>query len=303
MLASPEPAKTYEEQIKLLTSRGLAIKDEAEARHALSHLNYYRLQLYAEPFVPDRNTKQFKKGSTFSQILDLYLFDQKLRNLVLAASKLIEVSVRSRLAYVLGHRIGATGYLNILNYKRHAQAIETLNVILMEIKRSKEPFLQRYIEDDMGINELPIWIAVESISFGSTSKIFGNLKDHQLQKEIAATYDLSDKVLIAGLHHLNTARNIAAHHARFWNHHIQQKMRTPNQGSDDLRLSLEMTNSAPGCYNTLVLISYLIRKIARTSELVGMMKEHLHSLPQELHPQAGIPPHWFNRPVWESQSV
>jgi abortive infection bacteriophage resistance protein len=300
MTSMPQPARTYDDQVELLTSRGLQINDEAEAKRALSHLNYYRLQLYAEPFFSDKNTKLFKEGTTFSQIHELYLFDQKLRNLVLAASKLIEVSVRSRLAYVIGHKIGPTGYLDVSNYKRHAQAIETLGSMIAEIKRSKESFLTQYIADDTGINVLPIWIAVEAISFGCASKIFGNLKDHQLQLEVADTYDLSEKVLVPGLHHLNIARNTAAHHGRFWNHSIQQRLRAPNQESDALRLSLENVSAAPGCYNTLVLICYLVGKIAPCAELIKEIKGHLQLLPYDLHAQAGIPNDWKNRPVWNN---
>jgi abortive infection bacteriophage resistance protein len=300
MTATPKPARTYDDQIKLLTSRGLLITDEPEAKRALSHLNYYRLQLYAEPFISDKSTKQFKDGTTFSQIHELYLFDQKLRNLVLAASKLIEVSVRSRLAYVIGHKIGPTGYLDVSNYKRHAQAIETLNSMSAEIKRSKESFLAQYIAEDKGINVLPIWIAVEAISFGCASKIFGNLKNHQLQLEVSDTYDLSEKVLVPGLHHLNIARNTAAHHGRFWNHSIHQRLRAPSHGPDTLRLSLENAAAAPGCYNTLVLICYLVGKIAPCSELVNEIKGHLHLLPYDLRAQAGIPNDWSSRPVWNN---
>ena len=38
-----KPFKTYEEQIELLKSRGLTIKDECFARHVLQYMSYYDL--------------------------------------------------------------------------------------------------------------------------------------------------------------------------------------------------------------------------------------------------------------------
>jgi len=295
---STPPAKLYKEQIELLQSRRLVIHDLSAAERALAHLNYYRLQLYSEPFVNPEQKPLFKEGASLSQILELYGFDQKLREWTLAASKLIEVSVRSRLAYVIGHRLGPTGYLNIHNYKRHEKAIRTLAGIRAEIMRSKEPFLAPYINEEQGFNRLPIWIAVEAFSFGSTSKVYGNLADADLQREIAETYGLNEVVMTAALHHLNTARNLVAHHARFWNLNIQEKLRLPNRDPGDLRRSLVHDANAPGCYNTLVFLNHFVRHIEPQSPLPADLRELLGQLPEELRPKAGIPSDWRARPLW-----
>ena len=42
-LKTAKPFKTYEEQIELLKSRGLTIKDECFARHVLQYMSYYDL--------------------------------------------------------------------------------------------------------------------------------------------------------------------------------------------------------------------------------------------------------------------
>ena len=46
-----KPAKTYQEQLNTLKSRGLAVSDEPFAIHCLKHHNYYRISAYRFPFT------------------------------------------------------------------------------------------------------------------------------------------------------------------------------------------------------------------------------------------------------------
>ena len=68
----------------LLKNRGLAISDETKAVRYLESIGYYRLSAYMYPFLTvPKNTHQYKKGTTFQQVLNLYRFDKKLRMLLL----------------------------------------------------------------------------------------------------------------------------------------------------------------------------------------------------------------------------
>ena len=294
----PAP-KSYEEQIELLRFRGLIISNIDSARQSLAHLNYYRLQLYSRAFLTENESKRFRHGVRIEEILELYAFDQKLRGLTLAATKIVEVSVRSRLAYIMGHRLGPTGYLNTTNYRSFSQAIKTLAGIRSEITRSREPFLLPFNSSEEGMNSLPIWIAVEAFSFGSTSKIYANLADSDILKEVAATYSLNEVLMVPALHHLNTARNMVAHHAQFWNLRIQEKLKIPNKDPAELRQSLQHNADSPGCYNTLTLLMYMVQKVSPDSQLTVVVREHLKTLPAELTVHAGIPADWIDRPVWK----
>ncbi|RYV62149.1 Abi family protein, partial [Legionella pneumophila] len=59
-----KPFRTIQQQIDLLTDRGLIIDDSAA--HYLQHLNYYRLSGYWLPFYKEDNTNLFKKDTKFS---------------------------------------------------------------------------------------------------------------------------------------------------------------------------------------------------------------------------------------------
>ncbi len=73
--------------------------------------------------------------------------------------------------------------------------------------------------------KLPVWAAVEIMSFGTLSMFYGNLDltvglDEDgigLAEAIAGAFGTKRRYLKSWAHHLTTVRNIAAHHDRFYN--------------------------------------------------------------------------------------
>jgi abortive infection bacteriophage resistance protein len=110
-----KPPLNLPDQFGRLISRGLNVPDRATVAHYLSHIGYYRLSGYALSFQvggtgPDRH--DFKPGVTFDAILDRYVFDRKLRLLVMDAIERIEISVRAALSNVIAPRHGAHWYMS-----------------------------------------------------------------------------------------------------------------------------------------------------------------------------------------------
>lgn len=50
-----KPPLTYEEQVKLLKSRGMIIPDEKRAERLLANISYYRLSAYMLPYKKKEN--------------------------------------------------------------------------------------------------------------------------------------------------------------------------------------------------------------------------------------------------------
>lgn len=100
-----KPAKTYLDQLQILRSRGLLVTNEDQALHCLEHHNYYRLSAYRFPLTVQGNPDQFLPDTTFDDLWNLYHFDRTLRQFVSEAVKRVEISVRARWAYVLGHTL------------------------------------------------------------------------------------------------------------------------------------------------------------------------------------------------------
>jgi len=90
-----------EDQLEKMIERGLIVEDKDEAKHYLRQIGYYRLCGYTLPFQRggvgcDRH--EFRKPIEFRKILESYVFDRKLRLLLLDAIERIEVSFRAALS-------------------------------------------------------------------------------------------------------------------------------------------------------------------------------------------------------------
>ncbi len=86
---APKPWRSFEQQLELLTDRGLIIKDKGQAAEYLSSVNYYRLSGYMLSF---KTRDSFHRGVTFDHIVSVYEFDRHLRNLLTGLLELIEIS-------------------------------------------------------------------------------------------------------------------------------------------------------------------------------------------------------------------
>ncbi len=97
-----------DEQIELLKSRGVGFDDVEKAKEVLLDIGYYRFGFYSFPFettFPSKKnrTHNFKESTTFKSIYDLYLFDTKLRRILLNALDRIEVNLRSYITYYVSN--------------------------------------------------------------------------------------------------------------------------------------------------------------------------------------------------------
>src|SRR5690554_3957501 len=122
------PWKSFPEQLELLKSRGMVVTDEAAALDYLERVGYYRLSAYWYPFrdfqvQQDPVTGQlvtarqdhFQANTQFVDAVHLYLFDKKLRLLVLDALERIEVAIRVDIAHLLGKR-DVFAYQNVAEF-------------------------------------------------------------------------------------------------------------------------------------------------------------------------------------------
>ena len=100
-----KPPLTYLQQITLMQSRGLTVPDVAKAKKYLCGISYYRLSAYALPFQQVKDT--FNNGTTFQDVLNLYLFDKELRLIAFDAIERLEVTIRTQIIYSLSHKYGS----------------------------------------------------------------------------------------------------------------------------------------------------------------------------------------------------
>lgn len=241
-MAYDKPWHSCEEMIVKLRERGLTITNDEKALSYLSRIGYYRLSGYWYSFRQQQlidgeqiKLDRFIQGASFEQAVHLYVFDKKLRLLMMDALERIEIAFRVEIAHLLGekdpfaylkpelfhpkfsiniNRQGITGHQNWLD--KHEKLID----------RSKERFIE-HNKNKHGL-PLPIWIACEVWDFGTLSFLFGGMKEAD-QDAIAVKFGLTNgRVLASWLRSLNYLRNVCAHHSRLWNRNVVEKPRLPN---------------------------------------------------------------------------
>lgn len=207
--------KTFKEQLNILESRGLIIDDDQEAISFLERVNYYRLSAYGLNLKRSDNYEKFKKGTSFRQLVALYNFDRKLRELLIGKLEMIEISFRTHIAYYLAHTYGSLGYKDPNNFRsleHHQEFINNLDRLIHENRH--ELFVSHHKEKYNG--EFPIWVAIEVTSFGALSKLYRNMKNKDKLLIANEYYNLHYKYIQSWLHTLSYIRNICAHYGRLY---------------------------------------------------------------------------------------
>lgn len=114
---------TLSEQVKQLRRRGLIIDDDQLAVNYLSNISYYRLRAYTYPFQDNTNPMadhKFKSDDIrFSDIIDLYCFDRRLRSLMFNAIEKIEVAVRAKIIQTYSEATGNSHWFNDKGLYKH----------------------------------------------------------------------------------------------------------------------------------------------------------------------------------------
>lgn len=293
---------TIDQQVSLLITRGMIIKDRLQAERYLTHINYYRLRaywlLYEEP--DESSEHRFKKETHFEQVLALYIFDRKFRLLVLEAIERVEISFRTRFAYVLGNRYGSHAYLDASLFKStfiHSQCLDSLGE---EFNRSRETFIEHYkTKYDQPVLP-PIWASAEIMTLGQLSMWFKNLKKRSDRQEIASAYRIDEAVLTSFLHHLTHVRNIVAHHGRLWNRRLTITMSVPAR---PLEIASAFNRDEDRkIYNTLVMLGYLLKLMSPGTTWIERVKHLIDENPSADSSMMGFPKKWRKLPTWNFRS-
>ena len=221
-------SRTIAEQIDLLKSRGLLIRDEQQAAFYLNHISYYRLKGYWWDMQADTLNHIFAPNSYFEDVIARYHFDRQLRLILFDAIELIEIALRTKLIYHLSQAYGGLWYLNddIVTDKYIYQ--DLLNDLQTEFTRSRENFAKEFRRKHY--NENPdVWIMFEVATLGTLSKIYSNLK-HQLPQKSIITNEFglnSINDLSSWLAAISYMRNAIAHHSRIFGSNILKRPALP----------------------------------------------------------------------------
>lgn len=243
---SGKPFKTIEEQIKILKKRNLIIANEESAKISLQRYGYYEvINGYKNHFMVSNDDEDgFKPGITFEHIARLQQFDRSIRFAVINSLELFEENLRQAVAYVISKNISDQQdvYINRKNYNTGHKyikygrggstqerwpiddTIKIMNKVTQSIKQPVKHYRERYAN-------VPPWILVKELSFGSLIWLFQLLKKKDKSEVLSIIFDwdvaLVDTVMEKAhlkkwFHELLllylSYRNTASHGGRMYNH-------------------------------------------------------------------------------------
>ena len=172
-----KPFKTIEEQIEQLKERGLIIHDEDKAKNVLLSNNYYNIINGYSKYFPMQGDN-YIGGSTFDEVLHLYLFDVELKQTFFRAILAAELHIKSIFAHRFAEHFTSINepYLeencydpgNPLDVRR---TIQKLRDIINARNNDSSSSIYHY---KTTYNHVPIWVLVNYLDFGHIRHMLQN---------------------------------------------------------------------------------------------------------------------------------
>lgn len=308
-----KPPLSIEQQIRKLIQRGLQIDDVRQASDYLATIGFYRLSAYFIPFEDTRNTQvehAFATDTNFDDILRLYIFDRKLRLLVLEALERVEVAVRTLWANALAEATSDPhAYMEASHFKAPLEHLNQLNKTANDLGKSSERFVQHYQKKYRAPFLPPIWAMAETLSFGALSRWYANTKDNQVKKKVSDALGIPNVQLMDGiLDSLTQVRNTAAHHSRLWNREFIKRQPYLKKLANALvthqsrdKNNQPQTQMDNHLYNNLVVLCHILHRITPASHWPERLTELVTTLDTPHQKAMGFPEGWTKFPFWRQR--
>lgn len=318
MAAYPKPYNDIASLLALLQSRGMQISDAAKATRCLERIGYYRLSGYWHPMRQSQVDQAgativgqtFRPGTDFCQAADLYVFDKRLRILLLDAIERIEVGLKVKIAQILGQR-DPLAYLHAAelhgNFSRKSKKGPTEHEKWVQSyrrneERSKEDFIAPFLQNHSGY-EFPIWMAIEFWDFGNLSFFLPGMKMHD-RLAVASAFNIPrEELLTSWVKAIHSVRNTCAHHSRLWNRPLINNPKPPKHGErpslDHLANDL---HAQTRLYAVVVAIQFIMKSMHPGSDWANRLKHAIGTFPVgpnlDIRAGAGFPANWETLTLW-----
>ena len=285
-------------QLAMLKQRGLIVSDEDAALKQLASISYFRLASYWKIFETDEATHRFASGTRLEDVISLYTFDRELRSIIFTAIQDIEVALRTRIIHFFSLSHGAFWFMDASKFNSHSIFQTCLDNMQVELSRSKEEFLQEHFAKYDTPSMPPVWKTLEVVSFGNLSKLYANMKDVEVKKQVAKSVGLPQYTYLESwMRSLTVLRNCCAHHARTWNRRYPAMPQLPR------RLPLTWVDTQHirpmKLYAQLCVLLYLEQSITPNSQIKDRLLSLLKAYPNTITRQMGFPRGWENEPLWQ----
>lgn len=288
-----DPAIDIPTCLARLQTAGLTIPDTTRAERYLTFIGFHRLNKYSKIFR-DPTSNQFYSGITFDNLLNLYIFDRKLRLHVLDGIERIEVAFRTVISNTMSLSHGPHWYLDRNCVNGNPDPIQIARETSLFSPWKQEGACKDYYTNFKTPCLPPSWVVTETMTFGAWSKVYKNIKIDRLKTDIANKFGLTLNLCESWFRALCTTRNYCAHHRRFWNRRlVVNKPIIPNQFRSEIPQA-----SNDSVYSRLAILSILLGRIINSKDHVSELQTILASCPVPYHAHMGFPAGWETYSIW-----
>ncbi|SEU37188.1 Abortive infection bacteriophage resistance protein [Burkholderia cepacia] len=303
--ASATPTRAYgkvalsaEETLHRLWQRGLRIDDRPANLRMLRSIGHFRLLVYMRRFQNPR-TKRFWPRTRFSDIVELYAFDRRLRSITMDAVERIEVALRAALSNPLAIDYGSHWYVERDRFVDLRHYARILDQIARECETRKGSALTHYYRTYASPDLPPIWLVCERLSLGALSRIFSALS--MRDRKVAGRHawpDIPDTVLTSWLQSLTDLRNACAHHARLWGMKLTVSPPAKPAGRTLARYAPEMTRPET-FYARATMMKALLDPLGHGTEWREALRATLTGCEHvDAAAHLGFTTDWHSTPAW-----
>lgn len=312
-----KPALNEDDLLERWKSKGLEIPDASRALRYLRHIGYFRLSAYVRSFETGERDV-LREGTSFDDVISLYVFDRKLRLLCLDALERIEVALRASISDHMAQIAGPHWFEDSRCFQNAGEQRKLLASVDEFLRMQGSRRSEYHLGGDRFVSALdhyvmtydtpkrpPTWIVFEEVSFGVTRSVFEGLRDHTARLAIAKSLGLTKPVLSSWLKSFQRIRNICAHHGRLWNRGLGVYPMLPKSPgilwlSDPTVLWVEPWRRQR-LYPVLVALQTILYTISPRSNWRFRLRTLLEPRDTQILTGMGVPQHWFVDSFWSGQ--
>lgn len=249
------------------------------------------------PFLKiPKESHQYKEGTTFQQVLNLYRFDKKLRMLLLNEIEKVEIAIRRAIMNIPVQMTGDIYWLtNSVHFASQRTFQDTKDTIDREYTKSTEEFI-RHFKNSYCESYPPSWILGELLTMGNVNMVYRNLKADKIRKRISHYFGLQPIVLESWITSLTLLRNACCHHSRVWNKVTSIMPVSPRRITHPW---ITLPTNPQRVYFTICIIKHFLDIISPDNDMLDKMNRLFATFPETDKAALGIPVGWENEPLWE----
>lgn len=190
-----------------LGSLGFVDADTEQARYLLGRIGYAHVKGYLREFTDGR-------VPSLMRVHQAMTLDRRFQAVLLEYIGLFELQFRAQYSQELARVGGAFAHRDEENFKSPEHFREFVGDYQRELNRQLNAG-NRHVMALMGrYGELPIWDAVEVMSFGTLSKMYKNTRSKAVRFVVADSFGVRHEMLESWMQSIAYARNRCAHFGR-----------------------------------------------------------------------------------------